>query len=136
MSFGCNFAGYKILRENCLIQLELSSGQEADGNYALPGERSWFIILQVKVMDEKISELSRMRITAVFLGSSLSSPNIGEIIVAQAELDSLIDEFQASYADFVTNAEIETAKKDVELFIKLIDSTARQCRMKSGGKTG
>lgn len=87
-------------------------------------------------MDEKLNELTKIRITAIFLHSSLSSPNIGEVIVAQAELDSLLDEFHVSYAEFVTPDEIDNARKDIEFFLKLIDSTARQCRKKLAEKTG
>jgi len=50
---------------------------------------------QVQYMDDKINELNKIRITAIFLHSSLSSPHIGEVVVAQAELDSLIDSFQS-----------------------------------------
>lgn len=87
-------------------------------------------------MDDKINELNKIRITAIFLHSSLSSPHIGEVVVAQAELDSLIDSFQSLYSDFVTDDEIKTARTDIELFLKLIDSTARKCRKRSGEKTG
>ena len=87
-------------------------------------------------MDEKIDELNKIRISAIFLHSSLSSSNIGEVIVAQAELDSLIDSFQSLYADCVTAEEIETAKRDIDFFLKLIDSTAQQYRKKSQGNTG
>lgn len=87
-------------------------------------------------MDEKFNELKNIRITAIFLHSSLSSSNIGEVIVAQAELDALIDEFQAAYSDYVSRDDIANAKKDIEFFLKLIDSTARQCRNKSSGETG
>ncbi len=87
-------------------------------------------------MDEELNELNKIRITAIFLHSSLASPNIGEAIVAQAELDNLIDGFQSLYADFVTADEIETAKRDIEYFLKLIDSTARKWRQRSAEKTG
>lgn len=88
-----------------------------------------------KNMEEKINELNKIRISAIFLHSSLSSPNIGEVIVAQAELDTLIDSFQSLYAEFITGGEIETARKDVESFLKLIDSTAQRCRKRSKEKT-
>ncbi len=87
-------------------------------------------------MEEKLNELNRIRISAIFLHSSLSSPNIGEVMVAQAELDSLIDSFHSSYADCVTGEEIETARKDIESFLKLIDSAAQRCRKRSEKKTG
>lgn len=87
-------------------------------------------------MDEIIYELNKIRISAIFLHSSFASPNIGEIVVAQAEIDYLIDSFQSKYADYVTADEIEAARQDVEIFIKLIDSTAKRCMMKSTGQTG
>lgn len=87
-------------------------------------------------MNEKINELNKFRITAIFLHNSLSSPNVGEVVVAQAELDSLIDGFQSLYSEFVTDEEIKTARTDIEYFLKLIDSTARKCRTKSEEKTG
>ncbi len=87
-------------------------------------------------MDDKLSELNSIRITAIFLQSSLSSPNIGEVVVVQAELDALIDSFQSAYSDFVTAEEIETSRTDIEFFLKLIDSTARQLRRRSEGKAG
>ncbi len=87
-------------------------------------------------MDDKLSELNSIRITAIFLQSSLSSPNIGEVVVVQAELDALIDSFQSTYSDFVTGDEIETSRTDIEFFLKLIDSTARQLRRRSEEKAG
>jgi hypothetical protein len=81
--------------------------------------------------DEKIKELDKIRISAIFLHSSLSSPNIGEVIVAQAEIDGLIDTFQSEYAEYISGDQIETARQDIEFFLKLIDSTARQLRRKS-----
>jgi len=87
-------------------------------------------------MDDKINELNKIRITAIFLHSSLASPNIGEVVVAQTELDSLIDSFQSLCSDFVTDEEIKTARSDIEYFLKLIDSTARKYRTRSEEKTG
>lgn len=81
--------------------------------------------------DEKIKELERIRISAIFLHSGLSSTNIGEVVLAQAEIDGLIDTFQAEYADYVSGDQIEAARQDIEFFLKLIDSTARQFRKKS-----
>jgi len=85
-------------------------------------------------MDDKLSELNNIRITAIFLHSSLSSPNIGEVVVAQAEIDALIDSFQSAYSGFVTDEEIETSRTDIEFFLKLIDSTARQYKKRSAEK--
>lgn len=84
--------------------------------------------------DEIIDELNRVRITAIFLQSSLSSPNIGEVVVAQAEIDNLIDNFQSAFSELVTGEDIEKARTDIEFFLKLIDSTARQCRTNSREK--
>lgn len=80
-------------------------------------------------MEEKNEYLTRTRISAIFIHSSLSSSSIGEVLVAQAELDLLIDDFQSEFQDLISPDEAEKAKRDFEYFIKLIDQvTAHYCK--------
>ncbi len=82
-------------------------------------------------MDEKNEYLTRTRITALFIHSSLSSSNIGESLVAQVELDSLIEDFRSEFQDLISPDDAEKAKRDFEYFIKLIDQATTHYRKSS-----
>ena len=79
-------------------------------------------------MGKRIDEVYKIRISAIFIQSCLEAGNVGEYIVAQAELESLVDEFQSKFPEFVTDEQAENSKKDFDFFLKLIDSTERACR--------
>jgi hypothetical protein len=79
-------------------------------------------------MGKSIDEIYKIRISAIFIQSCLEAGNVGEYLVAQAELESLVDEFHSTFPEFVTDEQAENAKKDFDFFLKLIDSTERSCR--------
>ena len=69
-----------------------------------------------------------IRISAIFILSCLEAGNVGEYVIAQAELESLVDEFRSIFPEFVTDEQAENSKRDFDFFLKLIDSTERACR--------
>mgnify|MGYP001769651669 CR=1 FL=1 len=79
-------------------------------------------------MGTMIDDIYRIRISAIFIQSCLEAGNVGEYIIAQAELESMVDEFQSIFPEFVTDEQVENSKRDFDSFLRLIDSTERACR--------
>ena len=79
-------------------------------------------------MGKSIDEIYKIRISAIFIQSCLEAGNVGEYLIAQAELESLVDEFQSKFPEYVTDEQAVSSKRDFDFFLRLIDSTERACR--------
>jgi len=58
---------------------------------------------------------------ALLLQHNMSSHLLGEALYAQMEYDQLVEEFHADNREWCSDEDYETAKRDFDAFIRLLD---------------
>jgi hypothetical protein len=65
---------------------------------------------------------------ALLLQNNMSSHLLGEALYAQMEYDRLVEEFYAGNRQWCSDEEYETAKRDFDAFIRLLDAAIERGR--------
>ena len=65
---------------------------------------------------------------ALLLQHNMSSHLLGEALYAQMEYDQLVEEFHADNREWCSDEDYETAKRDFDVFIRLLDAAIERGR--------
>ena len=65
---------------------------------------------------------------ALLLQHNMSSHLLGEALYAQMEYDQLVEEFHADNREWCSDEDYETAKRDFDAFIRLLDAAIERGR--------
>jgi len=65
---------------------------------------------------------------ALLLQHNMSSHLLGEALYAQMEYDRLVEEFHADNRQWCSDEDYETAKRDFDAFIRLLDAAIERGR--------
>jgi hypothetical protein len=65
---------------------------------------------------------------ALLLQHNMSSHLLGEALYAQMEYDRLVEEFQAGNRQWCSDEDCETARRDFDTFIRLLDAAIERGR--------
>jgi hypothetical protein len=69
---------------------------------------------------------------ALLLQHNMSSHLLGEALCAQMEYDRLVEQFYAGNRQWCSDEDYETAKRDFDAFIRLLDAAIEQGRQQQG----
>lgn len=72
-------------------------------------------------MKSKLQSLLDMKTLALLLKSNMNSFLTGEAMIAQIEFEQLVIQFCNENGDWISPQDCETAKSDVDYFIRQID---------------
>jgi hypothetical protein len=75
--------------------------------------------------------LFEIKAGALLLQHNMSSHLLGEALYAQMEYDRLVEQFHAGHREWCSDEDYETAKRDFDAFIRLLDSAIEQGRGES-----
>jgi hypothetical protein len=75
--------------------------------------------------------LVEIKADALLLQHNMSSHLLGEALYAQMEYDRLVEQFYAGYREWCSDEDYETAKRDFDAFIRLLDTSIEQDRHES-----
>jgi len=75
--------------------------------------------------------LYKIKAGALLLQHNMSSHLLGEALYAQMEYDRLAEQFRAGHPEWCSDEDCETAKKDFDAFIRLLDTAIEQGRRES-----
>jgi hypothetical protein len=69
---------------------------------------------------------------ALLLQHNMSSHLLGEALYAQMEYDRLVEQFYAGNQEWCSDEDYETAKRDFDAFIRLLDAAIERGRQEQG----
>ena len=72
-------------------------------------------------LKKAILDLERMKAITLFLQESFEHGEPVDIEIAKTELEDLVDKFAEVFGDQVAPQQLETARRDPEYFLRLID---------------
>jgi hypothetical protein len=75
--------------------------------------------------------LFEIKAGALLLQHNMSSHLLGEALYAQMEYDRLVEQFHAGHREWCSDEDCETAKRDFDAFIRLLDTAIEQGRGES-----
>jgi hypothetical protein len=75
--------------------------------------------------------LFEIKAGALLLQHNMSSHLLGEALYAQMEYDRLVEQFHAGHREWCSDEDYETAKRDFDAFIRLLDTAIEQGRGES-----
>jgi len=75
--------------------------------------------------------LFEIKAGALLLQHNMSSHLLGEALYAQMEYDRLVEQFHAGHREWCSDEDYETAKRDFDAFIRLLDTAIEQGRRES-----
>jgi hypothetical protein len=75
--------------------------------------------------------LFEIKAGALLLQHNMSSHLLGEALYAQMEYDRLVEQFHAGHREWCSDEDYETAKRDFDAFIRLLDTAIEQDRRES-----
>jgi hypothetical protein len=70
--------------------------------------------------------LFEIKAGALLLQHNMSSHLLGEALYAQMEYDRLVEQFHAGHREWCSDEDYETAKRDFDAFIRLLDAAIEQ----------
>jgi len=80
----------------------------------------------------KQEALYEIKAGALLLQHNMSSHLLGEALCAQMEYDRLVEQFYAGNRQWCSGEDYETAKRDFDAFIRLLDAAIEQGRQQQG----
>jgi hypothetical protein len=72
--------------------------------------------------------LFKIKACALLLQHNMSSHLLGEALYAQMEYDRLVEEFHAGNRQWCSDDDYETARRDFDAFIRLLDAAIERGR--------
>ena len=76
--------------------------------------------------------LFEIKAGALLLQHNMSSHLLGEALYAQMEYDRLVEQFYAGNREWCSDEDYETAMRDFDAFIRLLDTAIEHYRRKEG----
>lgn len=76
--------------------------------------------------------LYEIKAGALLLQHNMSSHLLGEALYTQMEYDRLVEQFFAGHRQWCSDADYETAKRDFDAFIRLLDAAIERSRQEQG----
>lgn len=76
--------------------------------------------------------LFEIKAGVLLLQHNLSSHLLGEVLYAQMEYDRLVEQFHAGNRQWCSDEDYETAKRDFDAFVRLLDAAIEHGRQEQG----
>jgi arylsulfatase A-like enzyme len=76
--------------------------------------------------------LYEIKAGALLLQHNMSSHLLGEALYAQMEYDQLVEQFHAGNREWCSDEDYETARRDFDAFIRLLDAAIGRVRQELG----